>query len=95
VDVVAEVLERLGRGVANVASILDPDLILLGGGISNAGATVLGPIRAAVERFAPHPTAVELSVLGGDGTALGAIRRAIDVADEATFSFIAATGYLE
>lgn len=90
-DVTAEALERLGRGVGNIASILNPDLILLGGGITNAGATVLGPIREAVGRFAPHPPAVELSALGGDGTVLGAIRRAMDVADEATFSSFATT----
>ena len=90
-DVASELLERLGRGVANIASILNPDLILLGGGIANAGATVLGPIRETVRRLVPNPPAVELSALGGDGTVLGAIRRALDVADEATFSFIALT----
>lgn len=90
-DVATAILERLGREVANIASILNPDLILLGGGIANAGQIVLGPIREAVARFAPRPPAVQLSDLGGDGTVFGAIRRAIDIADEATFSFIAAT----
>ncbi len=90
-DVATAILERLGREVANIASILNPDLILLGGGIANAGEPVLGPIREAVARFAPRPPAVQLSDLGGDGTVLGAIRRAIDIADEATFSFIATT----
>jgi glucokinase len=89
-DVTTEVLERVGRGVANIASILNPDLILLGGGITNAGDSVLDPIREAVRRFTPYPPAVELSALGSDGSVLGAIRRAIDVADETTFSFIAA-----
>jgi predicted NBD/HSP70 family sugar kinase len=89
-DVTTEVLERVGRGVANIASILNPDLILVGGGITNAGDSVLDPIREAVGRFTPYPPAVELSALGSDGSVLGAIRRAIDVADETTFSFIAA-----
>ena len=44
-DVATAILERLGREVANIASILNPDLILLGGGIANAGEGVLGPIR--------------------------------------------------
>ena len=54
-DVATAVLELLGRGVANIASILNPDLILLGGGIANAGATVLGPIREAVGRLLTAP----------------------------------------
>lgn len=90
-DVATSILERVGREVANIASILNPDLILLGGGIVNAGETVLGPIREAVARFAPRPPAVRLSYLGGDGAVLGAIRRAVDIADEATFSFMAKT----
>lgn len=90
-EVTTPILERLGRGVANMASILDPDLVLLGGGIANAGETVLGPVREAVARFSPRPTEVQLSHLGSDGTVLGAIRRAVDVADEATFSFTPTT----
>lgn len=87
-EIATTILARLGREVANVASILDPDLILLGGGIANAGESVLTPIRDAVTRFTPRPPVVQLSDLGGDGTVLGAIRRAIDIADEATFSFM-------
>jgi predicted NBD/HSP70 family sugar kinase len=90
-DVAKTILERLGREVANIASILNPELILLGGGLANAGDGVLVPIQEAVGRFAPRPPAVQLSELGGDGTVLGAIRRAIDIADQATFSFIATT----
>ncbi len=87
-EVATSILARLGREVANIASILDPDLILLGGGIANAGETVLTPIRDAVTRFTPRPPVVQVSDLGGDGTVLGAIRRALDIADEATFSFM-------
>lgn len=90
-DIATSILDRLSREVANIASILNPDLILLGGGISNAGEAVLGPIREAVARFAPRPPDVQLSDLGGDGAVLGAIRRAVDVADEYTFSFTAKT----
>lgn len=90
-EVATTILERLGREVANIASILNPELILVGGGLANAGESVLAPIREAVARFAPRPTLVELSELGGDGTVLGAIRRAIDIADQETFSFISTT----
>jgi predicted NBD/HSP70 family sugar kinase len=86
-EVVAELTTRLGRGVANVATVLDPDLVVLGGGIANAGAGLLEPIERAVRAAVPAPPRVVLSELGDDGAALGAVRRALDVADELLFSF--------
>lgn len=90
-DVVKPILQRIGREVANIASILNPGLVLIGGGLANAGDSILVPIQQAVARFTPRPPCVQLSTLGGDGTVMGAIRRAIDIADQATFSFIPTT----
>ncbi|MGV8895685.1 MAG: ROK family protein [Rhodoglobus sp.] len=81
-------LGRLGRGVATIAATFNPELILVGGGIADAGEAVLGPIRDGVGRFTPHPTTIRLSTLGSDATALGAVRRAMEIADELSFSFI-------
>jgi predicted NBD/HSP70 family sugar kinase len=86
-DIVAGLTERLGRGVANVATVLDPDLVVLGGGVANAGQALLDPVAAAVLRAVPSPPRVVLTELGDDGVALGAVRRAIDVADELLFAF--------
>jgi predicted NBD/HSP70 family sugar kinase len=85
--IVARLTERLGRGVANVATVLDPDLLVLGGGIANAGAALLDPIERAVRAAVPSPPRVVLSELGDDGAALGAVRRALDHADALLFSF--------
>lgn len=82
-------LERLGRGIASIAMTVNPDLVLIGGGITNAGDAVLGPIRTTVERLTPHPPTVAISSLGGNGTVLGAVRRAMEIADQSTFSFSA------
>jgi fructokinase len=35
-DVISEMLTAFGRGIGNVISILDPDVVVLGGGVSNA-----------------------------------------------------------
>jgi predicted NBD/HSP70 family sugar kinase len=85
--IVEALTRRLGRGVANVATVLDPDLVVLGGGIANAGAGLLDPIERAVRAAVPSPPRVVLSELGDDGAALGGVRRALDVADELLFSF--------
>src|SRR5699024_10556094 len=86
-EIVDELTTRLGRGVANVATVLDPELIVLGGGIANAGAALLEPVERVVRAAVPSPPRVVLSELGDDGAALGAVRRALDVADELLFSF--------
>jgi predicted NBD/HSP70 family sugar kinase len=85
--IVAELTARLGRGVANVATVVDPELIVLGGGIANAGAALLDPVERAVHAAVPFPPRIVLSELGDDGAALGAVRRALDAVDERHFSF--------
>jgi predicted NBD/HSP70 family sugar kinase len=88
--IVDELTARLGRGVANVATVIDPELVVLGGGIRNAGRAVLEPVERAVQAAVPFPPPVVLSQLGDDGSALGALRRALDAVDEQLFSFATA-----
>jgi len=87
-EITSLLLGRLGRGLASLATTLNPELILIGGGITNAGEVVLPPIREVLERMTPYPPTLALSALGDDGTALGAVRRAMEVAEETTFSFL-------
>ena len=37
--------ERLGVGIANVVNVFDPELVVIGGGVSQAGELLLGPAR--------------------------------------------------
>ncbi len=54
----------LGQGLADLAEILDPSCLLIGGGVSDAGELLLAPARVAfAESFSgganrPHPTLV-------------------------------------
>lgn len=48
---VARLGERLGVGIANLVTILDPDLVVVGGGVAEAGALLLDPARATVARL--------------------------------------------
>lgn len=43
--------ERLGVGIANVINIFDPELVVIGGGVSQAGALLLDPARESASRF--------------------------------------------
>lgn len=64
-------------GLGNLAEILDPELFVLGGGLAEAGALVLEPVRAALPSHligsAVRPTvAVEMASLGERAGAIGA-----------------------
>lgn len=43
----------LGVGIANLAAALDPGLVVIGGGVSDAGELLLGPAREAYRRQLP------------------------------------------
>lgn len=49
----------LGAGIATLSVILDPERVVIGGGVIDAGEILLEPTRAALERFMPfagkHP----------------------------------------
>lgn len=49
----AELGRWLGEGIASLAAVLDPAVVVIGGGVSEAGAVLLDPIR---EAFAHHLT---------------------------------------
>ncbi|GAA3535551.1 ROK family glucokinase [Aeromicrobium panaciterrae] len=47
---IAEVGDWLGVGLANLAAALDPGMFVIGGGVSDAGALLIDPARAAYSR---------------------------------------------
>jgi glucokinase len=73
----AEVGRWLGVGVANVVAGLDPELVIIGGGVSAAGDLLLDPARAALAASlvaAEHRTVPPLvpAALGPDAGMIGA-----------------------
>ncbi len=46
----ADAGEWLGRGLANLVAVLDPDVIVVGGAAAAAGEALLGPARATLSR---------------------------------------------
>jgi glucokinase len=81
--ILAEVGHRFGEGLAGLANILDPELIVVGGGVAGVGEMFLGPARAAFAMAAeasdlrPRVPIVEAS-LGADAAAIGAAMLALD-----------------
>ncbi len=77
----AEAGRHIGVALASLANLLNPGLIIVGGGVAQAGDLLLDPIRETVKlRALPsvaQSTQIVQSALGRDATALGAVRLAL------------------
>jgi predicted NBD/HSP70 family sugar kinase len=89
---VAREAERLAVVVAAVAAIVDPGLVVLGGGIGANADVLLPHLQTAVAALTPLRPPVVLSALGADAIVLGAIATALDAARELVFSERAGDG---
>ena len=49
-QVVENWMDYVACGLANVVNTFEPEVICVGGGVSNQGETLLGPVRAAVKK---------------------------------------------
>lgn len=67
----------LGEGIANLAALLDPDVVVIGGGVADAGSALLNPVLASLSN---HLTAkafralpeVRVAKLGNEAGMVGA-----------------------
>ena len=67
----------LGAGIASLSVLLDPAVVVIGGGVIDAGEILLAPTRAALERYMPfqgkHPNPrIVAAELGNDAGVAGA-----------------------
>jgi predicted NBD/HSP70 family sugar kinase len=83
--VVDEVASRLGTAIATVCAILDPELVVLGGGIG-ASPLLLRPVRGSAAALVPMTARIETSVLGERAALQGAIAVALHAARTALLS---------
>ena len=74
-EVVAETVTYLAMGVANIVSIMNPEAVVLGGGLFQAADLFLEPVRREFRRWAQPLAArsvrIELSALGEDAGLYG------------------------
>ncbi|HEV7177191.1 MAG TPA: ROK family protein [Solirubrobacteraceae bacterium] len=74
--VVANVARHLGSAIASVIAVIDPELIVLGGGIGSNPA-LLGPVRVTAAELVPLATRIETSMLGDQAALHGAVAVAL------------------
>jgi predicted NBD/HSP70 family sugar kinase len=79
--------EHLARAVASVTSVIDPELIVLGGGIGSNGDLLIKPIEKRLRALLRlEPPKIVVSSLGEDAVVLGALATALTTAREKVFS---------
>jgi len=83
VAIVTAVAGRLGEGIAGLVNVLDPEVVVVGGGVGEAGDLLMGPLReaylAAVEGADVRPdVSIVPAQLGNDAGAIGAALLALE-----------------
>lgn len=82
--ILVEAGHRLGQGLAGFVNVLDPEVVVIGGGVAeSAGDLLMDPVRAAfirtVEGFGQRPEIpIVLAQLGNDAGAIGAAMIALE-----------------
>ena len=84
---VNQTAEHLAMGIASLVAVFDPEIVVLGGGLMQAGDLLLEPIRRLAlswtQPVAARKVRIELTALGEDAGLLGAARLGWLHADQA------------
>ena len=80
-DILEQVYSYLGEFLANLSCVVDPEVIVLGGGVSKAGQPLIDGVRKHYQKYAFHAcrdTQIRLAELGNDAGAYGAFKLVLD-----------------
>jgi predicted NBD/HSP70 family sugar kinase len=77
--------DRLALAIASITPVVDPELVILGGGIGRNGDLLLEPIEHELRRLLPFRPRVVVSALGEEAVLQGAIAIALEIARERVF----------
>jgi predicted NBD/HSP70 family sugar kinase len=83
--IVEKVARHIGVAIATVCAVIDPELVVLGGGIGS-NAALLSPVRATAAQLLPLTARIETSMLGEKAALRGAIAIALREARRQLFS---------
>ncbi|GMA61251.1 hypothetical protein GCM10025859_16910 [Alicyclobacillus fastidiosus] len=70
-DVLRQATTYLAFSIANIVTLLNPDVVIVGGGVSRVGRPLIDELARGVARLSPVPCKVVLAGLGEDAAAFG------------------------
>ena len=80
-EILEQVYSYLGEFLADICCVTDPEVIVLGGGVSKAGQPLLDGAKRYYQKYVFHAareTRIELAQLGNDAGAYGAFKLVLD-----------------
>ncbi len=77
-EIVRETLKFLAYGIGNISCVLDPELVIIGGGISILPQSFLEEIKMNIKEIIPFVPKIEFSKLGEDGVLIGAAVKVLE-----------------
>lgn len=81
VAVVDRVLDRIARVVAIFGTLLNPELVVIGGGVAGAGDLIVPGLERRLPNLTESPPRLAASELGDHAVVTGAIRLALDAVE--------------
>ena len=78
--------QRLALAIATITPVLDPELVVLGGGVGRNGDLLLEPIEHELRQLLAFRPKVAVSALGDDAVLQGAVATALEAARERVFA---------
>ena len=79
-EILEQVYAYMGEFLANICNVVDPDVVVLGGGVSKAGQPLLDGAKRHFDKWVFHgakDARFELATLGNDAGAYGAFKLAL------------------
>lgn len=80
-----EFIKDFATGIAATVLTVDPDAVVIGGGLSQAKENLIDPLRAQLDELCLFPVRVEASSLADESVVMGAVRLALDHATRKLF----------
>jgi glucokinase len=82
-------IEALGAALAGLINVLDPELVVIGGGIADADEALFEPLQAVLDRFEWRPAGARVRLVkaalghnaGASGAAFGAMQAVLAECD--------------
>ena len=88
---VAREAERIALSVAAVCAVVDPELVILGGGIGANGDLLLEPVQRRMAELSPFRPRIEATILREEATLYGSVFMALEAAQDHLFDRVAAS----
>jgi predicted NBD/HSP70 family sugar kinase len=81
-DILERLADRMARVIGTVATMYNPELVVIGGAVANSAGVLLEPIAALLPDYTATPPRIAVSPLGDAMVTVGAVRAALDYVEK-------------